>query len=69
VPSDFPASTNNVDLADRGSDKGSSAYDEDGVDRTLIRWMLRLSPAERLAHVQGVIDMVKTVRRPAVGDR
>jgi hypothetical protein len=31
--------------------------------------MLRLSPAERLAYAQGVIDMVKSVRRPANGDR
>ena len=68
VPKDFPASTNVV-VTDRGSERASSVYDEDGVDRSLIRWMLRLSPADRLAHAQGVIDMVKTVRRPADGDR
>jgi hypothetical protein len=68
VPSDFPANPN-VDLPDHGAETSSSAYDADGVDRSLIRWMLRLSPAERLAHVQGVIDLVKTVRRPANGDR
>jgi hypothetical protein len=68
VPSYLPVSTN-VDLTDHGPEQVSSAYDADGVDRTLIRWMLRLSPAERLAHVQGVIDMVNTVRRPADGDR
>jgi hypothetical protein len=68
VPSNFPASTN-VDLTDHAPEQVSSAYDADGVDRSLIRWMLRLSPADRLAHVQGVIDMVKAVRRPADGDR
>ena len=26
----------------------AQAYDEDGVDRTLIRWMLSLTPRERL---------------------
>jgi hypothetical protein len=27
-------------------------YSEDGVDLTLIRWMLSLTPAERLAFLQ-----------------
>jgi hypothetical protein len=68
VPSNFSATTE-VDLTDQEPEQVSSAYDADGVDRSLIRWMLRLSPAERLAHVQGVIDMMKTVRRPTDGDR
>ena len=32
------------------------AYSEDGVDLTLIRWMLSLSPAERLATLQQYVD-------------
>jgi hypothetical protein len=31
---------------------------DDGVDVTLIRWMLSLSPAERLAVLQGFTDSV-----------
>jgi hypothetical protein len=31
---------------------------EDGVDVTLIRWMLSLSPEERLAVLQGFADSV-----------
>jgi hypothetical protein len=38
-------------------------YDENGIDRSLIRWMLSLTPTERLAVVQGSIDLVQSVRR------
>jgi hypothetical protein len=31
---------------------------DDGVDVTLIRWMLSLSPDERLAVLQGFVDSV-----------
>lgn len=31
---------------------------EDGVDVTLIRWMLSRSPEERLAVLQGFVDSV-----------
>ena len=37
------------------------AYSEDGVDLTLIRWMLSLTPAERLRalqqHINGVLSL------------
>ena len=33
-------------------------YDENGVDRTLIRRMLRLSPEERLRYVQELVEDV-----------
>jgi hypothetical protein len=32
--------------------------DDDGVDVTLIRWMLSLSPEERLAVLQGFVDSI-----------
>ena len=35
---------------------------EDGVDRTLIRWMLSLTPAERLDVLQGHVDAVLALR-------
>jgi hypothetical protein len=38
-------------------------YDANGIDRSLIRWMLSLTPTERLAVVQGSIDLVQSVRR------
>jgi hypothetical protein len=38
-------------------------YSDDGVDLTLIRWMLSLTPAERLQvlqrHVNGILEMRK----------
>jgi len=40
------------------------ADDDNGVDRSLVRWMLRLSPTERLEYVQGAIDLQASVRRP-----
>ena len=35
---------------------------EDGVDVTLIRWMLSLTPAERLEQLQAFVDFVHEVR-------
>jgi hypothetical protein len=34
----------------------AAACSEEGVDLTLIDWMLRLSPGERLAVLQDAID-------------
>jgi hypothetical protein len=45
------------------------AYDAAGVDRSLIRWMLSLTPSERLQYVQGTIDLVRDVKRVPNGDR
>jgi hypothetical protein len=35
---------------------------DDGVDVTLIRWMLSLTPAERLEELQTFVDFVGEVR-------
>ena len=37
-------------------------YGEDGVDLTLIRWMLSLTPAERLEFLQDRINDILTIR-------
>ena len=37
-------------------------YSDDGVDLTLIRWMLSLTPAERLAVLQDQVDSLLTLR-------
>lgn len=37
-------------------------YDENGVDLTLIRWMLDMTPAERLAALQSFADALWTAR-------
>lgn len=36
--------------------------DDDGVDVSLIRWTLSLTPDERLAVLQGFVDSVAAVR-------
>jgi hypothetical protein len=42
----------------------AGAHTSDGVDLTVIRWMLALSPTERLRAVQDVIDGSWLLRRP-----
>ena len=37
-------------------------YGEDGVDLTLIRWMLSLTPAERLEFLEDRINDILTIR-------
>jgi hypothetical protein len=43
-------------------DAGLPAYSDDGVDLTLIRWMLSLSPAERLEALQQFADFILIAR-------
>jgi len=37
-------------------------YSEDGVDLTLIRWMLSLTPAERLEVLQSHLNRIIAIR-------
>ena len=37
-------------------------HSDDGVDLTLIRWMLSLTPRERLAVLQDQVDSLLTLR-------
>ena len=39
-----------------------NTHSEDGVDLTLIRWMLSMTPAERLKTLQGYIRSVTRLR-------
>lgn len=50
-------------------ERDDSPYDENGVDLSLVRWMLSLSPTERLAVVQGSIDLITSVRKLPDGPR
>jgi hypothetical protein len=38
-------------------------YSDDGVDLTLIRWMLSLTPAERLQFLQKHVNGILAMRR------
>ena len=42
-------------------------YSEDGVDLTLIRWMLSLTPAERLQVLQRQVNAILAIRRLNAG--
>lgn len=42
--------------------EGGAEYTEDGVDLTLIRWMLSLTPAERLDVLQQHLNAVLDIR-------
>lgn len=44
------------------------AFSEDGVDLTLIRWMLGLTPTERLEAAQDMIDTAWAVREGSGGE-
>jgi hypothetical protein len=44
-------------------DPPEAEYSEDGVDLSLIRWMLSLTPAERLAVLQGHVDSILEIRK------
>jgi hypothetical protein len=37
-------------------------YSEDGVDLTMIRWMLSLTPAERLEVLQSTVNSILEIR-------
>ncbi len=42
--------------------------DPEGVDLTLIRWMLSLTPAERLDVLQDTVEAIEDLRRVAAAD-
>ena len=45
-----------------GNKAPPSEYSQDGVDLSLIRWMLSLTPAERLEFLQQRIDAIEAIR-------
>jgi hypothetical protein len=51
------------------TDPAEPTYSPDGVDLTLIRWMLSLTPQERLSVLQAHIDAIRSIRGDDVSDR
>jgi hypothetical protein len=49
------------------TDYSQTEYSEDGVDLTLIRWMLSLTPAERLQFLQRHVNAILAVQRLNAG--
>ena len=51
-------------------DSGHAAepvYSDDGVDLTLIRWMLSLTPPERLRVLQSTVSSIARLRNARAG--
>jgi hypothetical protein len=48
--------------ASRAADSADDGPAADGVDRSLILWMLSLTPAERLDALQGFVDSTLSLR-------
>jgi hypothetical protein len=46
-----------------GKESSPPTHSEDGVDLTLIRWFLTLTPAERLAFLQENVASLLSLRR------
>ena len=42
--------------------RGLPTHSESGVDLTLVRWMLGLTPEERLQAAQDMLDTVEALR-------
>jgi hypothetical protein len=55
------ATTNRSSTADE-EPTTDGAFSEDGVDLTVIRWMLDLTPTERLQAAQDLIDAASALR-------
>jgi hypothetical protein len=49
------------------TDYSQTDYSEDGVDLTLIRWMLSLTPAERLQILQRQVNAILTIQKLNAG--
>jgi hypothetical protein len=49
-------------MGDATDERTLANVDDDGVDVSLIRWMLSLSPGERLDVLQGFVDSVALMR-------
>jgi hypothetical protein len=46
----------------------NSEYSADGIDLSLIRWMLSLTPAERLQVLQQFVNSVEEIRAENAGN-
>ena len=56
-------------MAANPSGKSPPTHSSDGVDLTLIRWMLSLTPAERLQTLQRTVRSIEQLRRAWPGTR
>ena len=56
------------EIGNMGPESAQAAmYAPDGVDLTLIRWMLSLTPAERLEMLEGVVRSLRMLHHEEAG--
>lgn len=65
-PSSISGDTQNEVGPGAGEDAGAAVSGE-GVERTLIRWFLTISPVERIRTVQNYIIFIEKIRRASDG--
>lgn len=51
-----------VNVSNDENRRPENPYDEKGIDRSLIRWMLSLTPTERLDHLEGALQLLESPR-------
>jgi hypothetical protein len=51
------------DIKIQDESRDDAEYSDDGVDLTLIRWMLSLTPAERLQVLENHVNAILAVRK------
>ncbi len=57
-----PETASPMNSPEAGSNEENPTYSQDGVDLTLIRWMLSLSPLERLETLQQTVQSILRLR-------
>jgi len=57
-----PEPTSTMNSPEAGWNEENPTYSQDGVDLTLIRWMLSLSPLERLETLQQTVQSILRLR-------
>ena len=58
----IPNAHRQMSSPEAGSNEENPTYSQDGVDLTLIRWMLSLSPLERLETLQQTMQSILRLR-------
>lgn len=53
------------EVFDEVEQRFEEAYDENGVDRSLIRWSLSRTPTERVMAVEETLNALATLKRRA----
>lgn len=62
-----PRQSYSLPMPQRSSRVAEPTFSDDGVDLTLIRWMLSLTPLERLRVLQSTVASIASLRNVRAG--